>query len=391
MLERLLHDFPRFDVKILIEDEDELLQNGTIDLGPNPKIRNMSRAYREAKGDIIWIIDCNVWVGPQACGRMVETLQTNKFVHLLPLVVDVTDSSQSSIHDRSLWSFGGGRLEEMFLSTSHAKFYTAINTVSVAPCIIGKSTMFRYSHLNSLTKDQGIDYFSYNICEDHLIGDLLWRRKVPSELGEAGKKLGKHALCFGEIAIQPMSNMRVREYWNRRVRWLRVRKFTVILATLVEPGTESFLCSLYGTYAVTTLPVFASYVPQSWLAFLGFWVLSVSIWCAADWNLYNFLHSGSSVIADANAPAFAQQRQDAPDRRRRFLNWLPAWVGREALAFPIWFWAVCGGATVEWRGKKLWVGVDMKVHEIVDDSERVNPLDSGVATNGHMLSKARND
>jgi len=391
VLERLLHDFPEFDAKILVEDEDEPLQNETIDLGPNPKIRNMSRAYREAKGDIIWIVDCNIWVGPQTCGRMVETLSSNKFVHLLPLAVDVIETSQISNHGRGLLDYGGSRLEEMFLSTSHAKFYTAINTVSVAPCIIGKSTMFRYSHLNSLTNDQGIDYFSYNICEDHLIGDLLWKRKVPSELDEGGEKLGKHALCFGDLAIQPMSNMRVREYWNRRVRWLRVRKFTVILATLVEPGTESFLCSLYGAYAVTTLPVFASYVLQPWLACFGFWLLSVSIWCAADWNLYNFLHSGSSIIADACAPAFAQQRQDASDRRRRFRDWLPAWIGREALAFPIWFWAVWGGATVEWRGKKLWVGVDMKVHEIVDDSERTSLLDHCVVSNGTANGKARND
>ena len=390
MLERLLHDFPKFDAKIFVEDEDELLQNGTIDLGPNPKIRNMSRAYREAKGDIFWIIDCNVWVGPQTCDRMVETLSSNKFVHLLPLAVDVTETSQTSNHGRGVLDYGGGKLEEMFLSTSHAKFYTAINTVSVAPCIIGKSTMFRYSHLNSLTNDQGIDYFSYNICEDHLIGDLLWKRKVPSELGEGGEKLGKHALCFGDLAIQPVSNMRVREYWNRRIRWLRVRKFTVILATLVEPGTESFLCSLYGAYAMTTIPIFASCLPQSWLAFFGFWLLSVSIWCAADWTLYNFLHSGSSIIADVETPAFAWRRQGASDRRRRFRDWLPAWLGREALAFPIWFWAVCGGATVEWRGKKLWVGMDMKVHDI-DEPERSTLLNAEVPSNGTMHGKARSD
>lgn len=42
-------------------------------------------------------------------------------------------------------------LEELFLSTSHAKFYTAISTVAVAPCIVGKSNMFRRSHLNALT------------------------------------------------------------------------------------------------------------------------------------------------------------------------------------------------------------------------------------------------
>ena len=34
----------------------------------------MSRVYREAKGDILWIIDCNVWASPSVAGRMVDLL-----------------------------------------------------------------------------------------------------------------------------------------------------------------------------------------------------------------------------------------------------------------------------------------------------------------------------
>jgi ceramide glucosyltransferase len=94
VLHRLINDFPSFDAKILIEDEDVALQNGQVQLGPNPKIRNMSRAYRESIGDFIWIIDCNVWVAKGVCGRLVAKLEgrgetrKNKFVHQLPLVID---------------------------------------------------------------------------------------------------------------------------------------------------------------------------------------------------------------------------------------------------------------------------------------------------------------
>lgn len=391
MLEKLLRDFPNFDVEILVEEEDEVLQHGSLRLGPNPKIRNMSRAYREARGDLVWIIDCNVWVGPQTCGRMVQTLQGNKFVHLLPLVVDVTEPTSHSYDDRSFWKYGGGRLEEMFMATSHPKFYTAINTVLIAPCSVGKSTMFHISHLNSLTNNQGIDYFSYNICEDHLIGDLLWKQKVPSEVGEQGEKLGKHAMCFGDLAIQPMSDMSLKEYWKRRVRWLRVRKFTVTLATLVEPGTESFLCSLYGAFAITILPFFDRYLPQSWSAFAAFWLLSVSIWCAMDWRLYNLLHSGSSISLDDHTPSFARPQSTLGGRKRTFSAWLPAWLGRETLAFPIWFWAFWGGTTVEWRGSKFWVGVDMKVHEIEDGMHEANGIGPQRGMNGTLNGKARRD
>lgn len=397
-MERLLQDFPNHDAQILVEEEDAVLNNGNVELGPNPKIRNMSRAYREAVDDIIWVIDCNVWVAKGSVGRMVARLEgadskhKNKFVHQLPIVVDTVGStmedetqgllngnpgSSSQIRststtsyetstpaqtDRTPWSIGGGRFEELFMSTAHPKFYTAINTVSVAPCIIGKSTMFRRSHLNALTHGQGIDFFSENICEDHLIGDLLWKQKTPAE--KQGEKWGKHALCFGDLAVQPMANMSVREYLSRRVRWLRVRKFTVTLATLVEPGTESFFCSLYGAFAVTTLPFFHNKlgIPQTWTALILFWLMSISIWCAMDRILYLHLQCAKSIETDGDTPAFA--RSPKYGVRRPFGQWLLAWLGRESLAFPIWFWAFWGGTQVEWRGKRFWVGIDMKVHEI---------------------------
>ncbi|KAF1817545.1 ceramide glucosyltransferase-like protein [Eremomyces bilateralis CBS 781.70] len=394
ILQELIRAFPEFDTALLVEEEDAELQGCKGQrLGPNPKIRNMSRAYREAKGDIVWVIDCNVWVGPGVAGRMVDTLcgtggrRKYKFVHQLPLVVDVETSEQSecqrdpkSRDSRESTScsrftrFGsckdwfktkGGRLEEMFLATSHAKFYTAINTVSIAPCIVGKSNMFRRSHLNALTKNQGIDYFSRNICEDHMIGDLLWKSPVPPNLLDSDDHdhavpWGQHALCFGDLAIQPMSRMSVSEYFARRVRWLRVRKYTVTLATLAEPGTESFLCSAYGAFAITTLPWFQSTlgIAPTWTAFATFWLMSVLLWALVDYNQYKLLHSGASLEWNAETSLFVQGQD------RSFAEWFLAWVGRETLAFPIWLWAAYGGASVNWRGRDFWVDMHMNVHEI---------------------------
>jgi ceramide glucosyltransferase len=431
VLERLIRDFPGFDVTILVEDEDARLQNEHGDndngvgehaqLGPNPKIRNMSRAYRQAKGDLVWILDCNVWVGKDVAGRMVDTLcgyggkKRYKFVHQLPLVVDTVSETPDSetrgllaphapgdlhvasssiastaLHNtttsgwKDILRTKGGRLEELFMSSSHAKFYTAINTVLIAPCIVGKSNMFRRSHLDALTfsnpaRAPGIDFFSDNICEDHLIGDALWKKPQPFELEAAAKggrreKWGKHALVFGDIAFQPMSGMSVRDYIARRVRWLRVRKFTVALATLVEPGTESILCSLYGAFALTTLPFFWTWfgIPPTWVTFWTFWAISVVSWATVDWTLYRRLHSAKSIELDSDTPDFARppRRARYGGTRRPFKEWLAAWVGREVLAFPIWAWAIFGGVSVEWRGKRFWVGLDMKVHEIVEAADK---------------------
>nr|POE65605.1 ceramide glucosyltransferase [Quercus suber] len=415
ILERLLQEFPEHDALILVEDEDVALQEGDDTLGPNPKIRNMSRAYREAIGDIIWIMDCNIWVPRGVCDRMVSRLEgcgsqhKYKLVHQLPLVLDTlgttmkeetqgllsastsslqtssTVDSDTTSQDRTARTIGGGRFEEVFMSSAHPKFYTAINTVAVAPCIVGKSTMFRRSHLNSLTSGQGIDYFSHNICEDHLIGDLLWKQQIPEE--KLGENWGKHALCFGDLAIQPMANMGLHEYWSRRVRWLRVRKFTVTLATLVEPGTESFLCSLYGAFAFTTLPFFANTfnIPQTWLAFVCFWLLSITLWCLVDRSLFLCLHSGASIEYDDETPSFVR----APVRP--FGEWVAAWIGRESLALPIWIWAFWGGTKVDWRGRKFWVGMDMKVHEIGRKNVAVTTTDGNELVELNGRPKRRKD
>jgi len=154
-----------------------------------------------------------------------------------------------------------------------------------------------------------------------------------------------------------------------------VRRFTVTLATLVEPGTECFLCSAYGAFAVSTLPYFTEVfaLSPSW-TFPLFWLLSVSLWACADWTEYILLHSGQTTEkgtgtdgedASIAIPAFARPLRKRV-ARRPFAEWLAAWLGREALALPIWMWAFWGGVTVVWRERKFWVGVDMRVHEIVD-------------------------
>jgi ceramide glucosyltransferase len=436
VLRRLISDFPDFDAKLFIEEEDPNLSGHGGDagnLGPNPKIRNLSRGYREAKGDIVWILDCNVWVGKGVAGRMVDKLcgygpagvrvMPYKFVHQLPLVVDSvgasaaeeargllearhdddraegtagydisSDSNRESEHTKAL-RIGGGRLEEMFMASSHAKFYTAINTVGIAPCIVGKSNMFRRSHLDYLTSTsqstpRGIDFFSSNICEDHLIGDLLWRKKVPEE--EAGEKWGKHHLVFGDLAIQPMARMSVRDYVARRVRWLRVRKWTVTMATLVEPGVECFLCSAYAAFALTTLPWAhtALGIPHTWATSALIWLLLVIAWIAVDRLVFAKLHSCASVELDPDTPSFA--RPPTSRSRRSAKEWLAAWLSREILALPIWTYAVLGGTTVVWRSKKFWVGMDMKVYEI-KGKERSSPSTPRVE-NGHAhRNKDRRD
>ncbi|EPE09134.1 ceramide glucosyltransferase [Ophiostoma piceae UAMH 11346] len=403
VLEQVLADFALCGVsaRIYVEDEDPLLHGaaGSTDtLGPNPKIRNISRAYRDAPADgLVWIIDCNVWVAPGVAGRMVQKLVGSatetpyKFVHQLPLVVDISAPSSSLIPG------DGAALDEMFMATTHAKFYSAINTVGIAPCIVGKSNMFRKAHLDRLTdpvqnptvltvrdanRGRGVDFFSSYICEDHLIGDLLWRSPLPG--------FRNHGLVTGDLAIQPMNDdVSVHSYAARRVRWLRVRKWTVLLATLVEPGVESLLCAAYASFAWANLAAPSPTV----LAFVKCWLAIVGVWMTADWFTYRRLHSCDSVAQDDNTPLFAQQKQ----AYRKLGPWIRAWLGREMLALPIWTYAVLLGATVDWRGRPFRVRMDMSVERVGGDDPAEAQLLTGSrsgstdGTRASTPSKARVD
>ncbi|KAI8625572.1 glycosyltransferase family 21 protein [Xylariaceae sp. FL1651] len=419
IIHQLISDFPDFDARVFVEAEDPYLYgdhaNGN-NIGPNPKIRNLSRAYREAKGDIVWPLDSNIWVARDVAGRMVDRLcgfqpdgkrtKSFKFVHQLPLVVDtVTSMSRrntegqallsnsavtggsgkgdmsvpSSILSRS-WAHGGGRLEEMFLATTHAKFYCAINTVGIAPCIVGKSNMFRKSHLDKATDParnpilkgtsgtlpRGIDHFSSYMCEDHVIGDLLWRTNIPG--------FANHGLVYGDLAIQPMAGMSVQGYVARRVRWLRARKWTVLSATLVEHGVESLVCCFYLSFGLTTVPWVheALGIPQTWAALAWCWLVGVTSWMLVDWTVFKKLHAGQSISVDENTPAFARGASRGGAEKRPFGEWLLAWLGREILAFPIWTWAVFLGTGVNWRGRQFRIRSDMTVVAMDEEKKVTN-------------------
>ena len=417
----LIRDFPGFDARVYVEADDPHLhgEDGDPDsVGPNPKIRNVSRAYREAKGDLIWIVDCNVWLDKGVAGRMVDRLcgyrpdgaRTTpfKFVHQLPLVVDTVSSmthvdseGQSLLSNASVtggsdtqgavdvptsilsrsWVHGGGRLEEMFMATTHAKFYAAINTVGIAPCVVGKSNMFRKSHVDHVTDPErnplltgnlatlpkGLDYFAAFMCEDHCIGDLLWRSDLPG--------FANHSVVWGNLVVQPIAGMSVSAYVSRRVRWLRARKWTVLAATLVEHGVESLVCCFYLAFGLTTIPRVSESlgIPQTWSALWVCWVVGVALWMMTDRIVFGRLHAGRSIDVDEVTPAFARGTTRGGAEKRPFGQWFLAWLGREFLALPIWTWAVMLGANVNWRGHEFRVRSDMTVVAIDESPARAKP------------------
>lgn len=277
------------------------------------------RSYDQAEHDILWVLDSNITITPGTLARAVDALTKPQKTPTSRRIALVHHVPFAFITKPSL----GSRVEEAFLNTNHAKMYIALNTLAIDSCVMGKSNLYRKSDLEQVDASlkpkphtnssgpTGLRVFGRFMAEDNMIASALWH-----ELGL------RHDLSC-DISMNAIGDMSLWDYILRRVRWIRVRKHMVLSATLLEPLTESVFLGVLVSLSVRTLtglPLWAS-LP-----------LHFALWLAVDLDVYSSL-AGNSL---------------PPGSRTSFLT---AWVIRELLAFPIWFYAVIG-SEVTWRGKK---------------------------------------
>lgn len=288
-------------------------------VGVNPKVNNLIRPYREAKHDILWVLDSNITISPGALARAVDILtatpksgRKTSLVHHVPFATVSTPTL-------------GAKVEEAFLNTTHAKMYIAINIFALDSCVMGKSNLYRRSDIERLdgslkphtgdaqnpSTERGLKAFGKYMAEDNMIASALWH-----ELGL------RHDLSC-DVAYNAVGDMSLKDYMLRRVRWIRVRKHMVLSATLLEPWTESI--ALGTVVALSTHSLFGT---PYWL----FLACHFSAWILVDLDIYR---------------SIAGHLPPQGSRTSFFI----AWMIRESLAFPIWLYAVIG-SQVTWRGKK---------------------------------------
>ncbi|KAI9513059.1 glycosyltransferase family 21 protein [Russula earlei] len=316
VVRELISEYPNVNARVIIGDEE---------VGANPKVNNLMRSYNEATYDILWVLDSNVSVAPGTLTRAVAMLigpsasqaippqRRIALVHHVPFAI----SNEASF---------GTQVEEAFLNTNHAKMYIAINAVAVDSCVMGKSNLFRRSDLERLDgtlvrqqhhesknsrRGRGLAAFGRFIAEDQMIGLALWH-----ELDL------RHGLSC-DVAYNALGAMNLSDYIRRRIRWIRVRKHMILLATLLEPFTESVML---GAITATSL---------RFLTGISFWMFLPAhflLWTLVDLDVY-------ASLAGHPLP------------RVKWQSFLVAWVVRELLAFPIWLLAMVGNE-VEWRGRR---------------------------------------
>ncbi|CAN6627476.1 hypothetical protein TRVA0_011S01486 [Trichomonascus vanleenenianus] len=349
-------DYPNFEILFCVESEQDLavhvvralierhptvnarLLIGDDHYGPNPKINNLAKGYKQSKHDLVWVLDSNAWVSPGTLARSVEEFNKNprvKLVHHLPLAIN-TDT-------QTLERIPGSTLDEMFMLTAHAKFYAAINAMALAPCVMGKSNLYRRSDLDRVTQSQpgeGIRHFANYIAEDNMIAQALWNSG------------GRTAMTCDSV-IQPQKDFTFKGYMHRRIRWLRVRRYMVLAATMIEPFTESLVAGAYGSFAMSVC-VFGG----SWS--FTYFLFHMVAWCMIDYHQFHCLASCRNVEHQyGTAPYFVR-----PGFARRSLGaWFKAWAIREYLALFIWIKAMSGHIII-WRSRPFRIKKDLTAEEV---------------------------
>jgi ceramide glucosyltransferase len=265
-------------------------------VGLNPKVNNLTRSYRQASHDVILISDSNVRVAPDYLRRKVAELRPG---------VGVVTATVAGLAPEG-W---GGRLEAMYLNTFYARGLS-LAFASGNPCVIGKSMMFRRS---VAARFGGIRALGDYLAEDYA-------------LGEAMRKIGLTVALAAAPIDQHIGSYSFRAFWDRHLRWGRIRKAHAPGAFLLEP---LFTPAFAGLFAGIAGGVLAG-------------TLTVAAWAACDLALM---------------ARFS----------RRLDTWAPAaWLAREALSLPLWV-AVASGNSVHWRGTTLQLAIGGKIS--VEESE----------------------
>ena len=319
---------------------------GLAEAGPNLKVNNMITGVEAAIHDILWVCDSNVMHSPDTLTRSVPLLSTFRqglpvrLIHHVP--VGVLPASFGSL------------LEQVFLNTVHAKMYLVINYFHPASCLVGKSNIFYKSDLDYVG---GLEYFGQFLAEDNTIGQALYDIGV------------RHDTAL-DLAFQTLGATSLSDYFQRRVRWSRVRKYCVTASYLLEPFTESVVLGL----------VLAALM--NWYTFtdrfiMGFLTLHFMSWFLIDATLFAFFHDGQPWLWTLGSPtssylslsqsSFSSESPSTPQSilsshlspstrlaaitPKQWLYFFLAWLIRETTALPLYLYAA-GGSVVAWRGRR---------------------------------------
>lgn len=283
IIQDLLKTHPQIDARLIIGDQK---------IGENPKVNNLITGYNEAKYDWILISDSNVKIDKD-------------YIHSLTAVIKKKTGVVTAIVCGTGQKSFGGELEAMFLNTFYAKFMKLARFAG-SPCVIGKAMLFQKSVAERFG---GLQILGRFLAEDYMFGVAV-------------QKMGYTVEIANEPTKQHIGSYSSLQFWQRHLRWGRIRKAHAPLAFLIEPFfTNSLISSFLGSVTISQ---------TTSLSALSAFILLQCIWCVNDLIVYR-------IVKGSIEP-----------------HHVLIWLCRELLHIPLWL-TILSNDTVNWRGQILQV------------------------------------
>ena len=186
-------------------DVETKLFTNSPDLGRNPKVSNMHYAWNRASSDLLLISDSNVRVE----SNYLESLYNER-------------RGGAGLVTQAVWGADartlGGHLDVIHLNTFYLKATAFLNLFGF-PCVLGKCMLFSRHQFETIG---GLFAVRNYLAEDLVAGEMM-------------KEAGYQVVVAPDLLRQTTVMGTFKSYWNRHVRWARLRKCHFIIAYITEP------------------------------------------------------------------------------------------------------------------------------------------------------------
>ncbi|MBN9081248.1 MAG: hypothetical protein BGP04_23480 [Rhizobiales bacterium 62-17] len=225
-------------------------------LGPNPKLNNMAKGFRNARFDIIVFVDSNLLVAPDYLHRLTGAWRADAGMVTAPAFGD---------RPEGFWSL----LECAMLNSYQARIQYAVDTLG-SGFAQGKSLMFRRADLER----GGLESLASEPAEDAAATKMM-----------RGKARG--IAVAGPPYPQLLGRRSLAQVWGRHLRWARLRRasFPVLFApeifSGVLPPLAAALVAAHGAginlLAATVVFLAVWYIPEWLLTRIAGWPRSAAL------------------------------------------------------------------------------------------------------------------
>lgn len=196
VIKALVKQYPQVKTRLFV---------GSPNLGRNPKISNIHSAWNSASSDLILISDSNVRVPADYLQTLLQ--YRSEGVGMVTQMLYGADAHSPGSH-----------LDAVHLNTFYLKATAFLNLLGF-PAVSGKAMLLSRSQFEKLG---GLFAVRNYLAEDLVTSDIM-------------RSAGLKVVMAPQLLRQTPSIPTLRDYWNRHVRWARLRKSHFFFAYLLEP------------------------------------------------------------------------------------------------------------------------------------------------------------